>query len=99
MLPNFPLCLEWLDFPLVGSSSTSSTSPKKEFWNHVAAGTINPEIDIRFLDVLEGIYPDMVLGRPDKSTTHVPVPLGTGKKKKKTIHGAHKDKIKNPPSP
>jgi periodic tryptophan protein 1 len=91
MLPNFPLCLEWLDFPLVGSTSTttSSASPKKEFGNHIAVGTMDPEIEIWSLDVLEGMYPDMVLGRPDKSTTHVPVPLGTGKKKKKkTKHRA-----------
>jgi periodic tryptophan protein 1 len=83
MLPNFPLCLEWLDFPPAGSPSTSSTSPKKEFGNYIAVGTMDPEIEIWSLDVLEGMYPDMVLGRPDKTTAHVPVPLGTGKKKKK----------------
>ena len=44
---------------------------------------MDPEIEIWSLDVLEGMYPDMVLGRPDKTTAHVPVPLGTGKKKKK----------------
>jgi len=81
MLPNFPLCLEWLDFPPAGS--TSSASPKKEFGNYIAVGTMDPEIEIWSLDVLEGMYPDMVLGRPDKTTAHVPVPLGTGKKKKK----------------
>lgn len=83
MLPNFPLCLEWLDFPPAGSASTSSTSPKKEFGNYIAVGTMDPEIEIWSLDMLEGMYPDMVLGRPDKTVAHVPVPLGTGKKKKK----------------
>lgn len=83
MLPNFPLCLEWLDFPPVGSPSTSPTSPKKEFGSYIAVGTMDPEIEIWSLDVLEGMYPDMVLGRPDKTNAHVPVPLGTGKKKKK----------------
>ena len=83
MLPNFPLCLEWLDFPPAGSPSTSSASLKKEFGNYVAVGTMDPEIEIWSLDVLEGMYPDIVLGRPDKTTAHVPVPLGTGKKKKK----------------
>ena len=78
MLPSFPLCLEWLDFPPAGSSS-----PRKEFGNYIAVGTMEPEIEIWSLDVLEGMYPDMVLGRPDKTTAHVPVPLGTGKKKKK----------------
>jgi len=83
MLPNFPLCLAWLDFPPAGSPSTSSGSPKKEFGNYIAVGTMDPEIEIWSLDTLEGMYPDMVLGRPDKTVAHVPVPLGTGKKKKK----------------
>ena len=83
MLPSFPLCVEWLDFPPAGSSSTSSASPKKEFGNYIAVGTMDPEIEVWSLDVLEGMYPDMVLGRPDKTTAHVPAPLGTGKKKKK----------------
>ena len=83
MLPNFPLCLEWLDFPPAGSPSTSSTSPNKEFGNFIAVGTMDPEIEIWSIDVLEGMYPDTVLGRPDKTIAHVPVPLGTGKKKKK----------------
>lgn len=83
MLPNFPLCLEWLDFPPASAPSTSSTLPKKEFGNYIAVGTMDPEIEVWSLDVLEGMYPDMVLGRPDKTTAHVPTPLGTGKKKKK----------------
>lgn len=83
MLPNFPLCLEWLDFPPAGSTSNPSAPPGKGFGNYIAVGTMDPEIEIWSLDVLEGMYPDMVLGRPDKTTAHVPVPLGTGKKKKK----------------
>ncbi|KAF9778930.1 transducin family protein/WD-40 repeat family protein [Thelephora terrestris] len=85
MLPNFPLCLEWLDFPPAGSPSTSQ---KKEFGNYIAVGTMDPEIEVWSLDMLEGMYPDTVLGRPDKTTAHVPVPLGTGKKKKKSKHRA-----------
>ena len=85
MLPNFPLRLEWLDFPFASSSATSSTSPKKEFGNHIAVGTMDPEIEIWSLDVLEGMYPDMALGRPDESTTRVPVPLGMCKKKSSNI--------------
>lgn len=87
MLPNFPLCVEWLDFPPAGSSSTPATT--KEFGNYIAVGTMDPEIEIWSLDVIEGMYPDMVLGRPDKTTAHIPTPLGTGKKKKKkTKHRA-----------
>ncbi|KAG1741823.1 transductin family protein/WD-40 repeat family protein [Suillus paluster] len=81
MLPNFPLCLEWLDFPPTSSSSSDDTPPK--FGNYIAVGTLDPEIEIWSLDVMESMYPDMVLGRPDKTAAHVPVPAGTGKKKRK----------------
>lgn len=78
MLPSFPLCLEWLDFHPAGlTHNTSSTG------NYVAVGTMEPEIEIWSLDTLEAIYPASVLGRPDLSKAHTPIPLGTGKKKRK----------------
>jgi periodic tryptophan protein 1 len=82
MLPNFPLCIEWLDF---GPSSTSAggDSTTQLPGNFVAVGTLDPEIEIWSLDVVDPMYPDMMLGRPDLSKAHVPTPLGTGKKKKK----------------
>ena len=54
MLPNFPLCLEWLDFPPITASS-SSTAPSadamdedapapRQFGNYIAVGTMDPEI-------------------------------------------------------
>ena len=82
MLPNFPLCLEWLDFPPT-SNSSPSTNTASGFGNFIAVGTLDPEIEIWSLDVIEAMYPASVLGRPDKTQAHVPVPLGTGKKKKK----------------
>ncbi|KAJ7170934.1 WD40-repeat-containing domain protein [Mycena crocata] len=87
MLPNFPLCLEWLDFPptAAGSSSDASTG----FGNYIAVGTLDPEIEIWSVDVLESMYPASILGRPDETQAHIPAPLGTGKKKrKKTKHRA-----------
>lgn len=85
MLPSFPLCLEWLDFPPVTSPSAqnTATSPAKQFGNYIAVGTMDPEIEIWSLDTVEAMYPDMVLGRPDKTAAHVPVPMGTGKKKRR----------------
>ncbi|KAF5327650.1 hypothetical protein D9619_004799 [Psilocybe cf. subviscida] len=85
MLPNFPLCLEWLDFPPASSSTNAGPGPteKSGFGNYIAVGTLDPEIEIWSLDVLEGMYPSSILGRPDESKAHVPVPSGTGKKKKK----------------
>ncbi|KAJ3572424.1 hypothetical protein NP233_g3097 [Leucocoprinus birnbaumii] len=88
MLPNFPLCLEWLDFPPITSSSSSTppafTNPSNPgFGNFIAVGTLDPEIEIWSLDVVEAMYPTSVLGRPDETKAHVPTPLGTGKKKRK----------------
>ena len=88
MLPNFPLCLEWLDFPPASSSSSKSTpgpnSPGTPgFGNYIAVGTLDPEIEIWSLDVLEAMYPTSILGRPDQTKAHIPVPSGTGKKKRK----------------
>ena len=90
MLPSFPLCLEWLDFPPVSSlarrdpsGENANSDPMSQFGNFIAVGTLEPEIEIWSLDVVEAMYPDMVLGRPDKTAAHVPTPLGTGKKKRK----------------
>lgn len=87
MLPNFPLCLEWLDFPPVAMSTSSETgnSATPGFGNYIAVGTLDPEIEIWSLDVLDSMYPASVLGRPDVTKTHVPTPLGTGKKKRKKM--------------
>ncbi|PCH39396.1 transducin protein/WD-40 repeat protein [Wolfiporia cocos MD-104 SS10] len=92
MLPSFPLCLEWLDFPPITSPSAqaTATSPAKQFGNYIAVGTLEPEIEIWSLDVVEAMYPDMVLGRPDKTAAHVPTPLGTGKKKRKKMRQREK---------
>lgn len=84
MLPAFPLCLEWLDFP-PASVSTTNDPANSGFGNYIAVGTMDPEIEIWSLDVVESIYPNSVLGRPDLTKAHVPVPSGSGKKKKKKM--------------
>ncbi|KIY69076.1 WD40 repeat-like protein [Cylindrobasidium torrendii FP15055 ss-10] len=81
MLPNFPLCLEWLDFP--PASSSNNDPHKTGFGNYIAVGTLDPEIEIWSLDVVEAMYPNSILGRPDITNAHIPIPAGTGKKKKK----------------
>jgi periodic tryptophan protein 1 len=85
MLPNFPLCLEWLDFPPASSTTLATPGPTQTsgFGNYIAVGTLDPEIEIWSLDVIEAMYPSSILGRPDETKAHVPVPSGTGKKKKK----------------
>ncbi|KAG6841155.1 hypothetical protein C0991_001283 [Blastosporella zonata] len=89
MLPNFPLCLEWLDFTPASSSSPAPPTANPGFGNYIAVGTLDPEIEIWSLDTVEAMYPNSILGRPDQTKAHVPMPLGTGKKKKKkTKHRA-----------
>lgn len=100
MLPTFPLCLEWLDFPSASSTAPALTSPSTtSFGNFIAVGTLDPEIEIWSLDVVEAMYPTSILGRPDETKAHVPTPLGTGKKKRKkqkhrnTEKGYHVDAV------
>lgn len=90
MLPSFPLCLEWLDFPpgynpSASTDESSAAGPSKTHGSYIAVGTFEPEIEIWSLDTVDGLYPDALLGRPDKSKAHVPTPSGTGKKKKRTM--------------
>lgn len=95
MLPAFPLCLEWLDYspcnPSVpsdaASMATDDAPSTSQFGNYIAVGTFDPEIEIWALDTIDALYPNSILGRPDATSAHVPVPAGTGKKKrKKTKH-------------
>ncbi|KAM0792507.1 hypothetical protein ACM66B_005177 [Microbotryomycetes sp. NB124-2] len=86
LLPAMPLCLEWLDF-CPGKSN-------EDKGNFVAVGTLDPEIEIWSLDVVDGLYPDAILGPPPKdgslalpaSLTDASAPTvadGSKKKKKK----------------
>lgn len=70
MLPAFPLCLSWLD-----------CNPKGEGkGNYVAVGTMQPEIEIWDLDVVDSVEPVSVLGGAIQS---VPEQGSTEKKNKK----------------
>ncbi|GAA5829504.1 hypothetical protein JCM3770_002477, partial [Rhodotorula araucariae] len=87
LLPAMPLCLEWLDFC---PGRTDADDSRKG--NFIAVGTMDPEIEIWSLDVVDGLYPDAILGPPPKDPNapapEVPVAVsggtdGAGKKKKK----------------
>ncbi|GAA6026925.1 hypothetical protein JCM8097_005967 [Rhodosporidiobolus ruineniae] len=60
LLPAMPLCLEWLDF------CPGKTTDNEAKGNFVAVGTLDPEIEIWSLDVVDGLYPDAILGPPPK---------------------------------
>ncbi|KAJ5584639.1 uncharacterized protein N7459_004439 [Penicillium hispanicum] len=57
MLPGIPLCLEWLDMP-VGKNTEGRTQG-----NFVAVGTMEPDIEIWDLDVVDCMYPNAILGQ------------------------------------
>lgn len=57
MLPAIPLCIEWLDIP-VGKNTEERTSG-----NFVAVGTMESDIEIWDLDVVDCMYPNAILGQ------------------------------------
>lgn len=56
MLPNFPLCVEWLSFQPQGEVDASNTG------NFAAVGTMDPTIEIWNLDCVDKAFPDVILG-------------------------------------
>ncbi|KAJ9476876.1 Periodic tryptophan protein 1 [Pseudozyma hubeiensis] len=83
MLPSFPLCLEWLDYaPARSSADQNASKSAGELGNYIAVGTMDPEIEVWSMDVVDGMYPDAILGRKTE-TDQLNAPLGTGKKKRK----------------
>ena len=76
MLPSFPLCVEWLDF-----NPASPSTPG----NFVAVGSFDPTIEIWDADLVDGLYPDAILGPASSLEKPVAKPKGTGKKKKRQV--------------
>lgn len=88
MLPSFPLCLEWLDFkPAIYAEDSEEPQmlpngqPGAQ-GSFMAVGTMDPEIEIWSMDVVEAAFPDAILGRKDL-TNQLDMPKGTGKKKRR----------------
>jgi periodic tryptophan protein 1 len=87
-LPDFPLCLEWLDCPpFLGDDGTQSA-----VGNYIAVGTFQPCIEIWNLDVMDPLEPSATLG--GESITEKPVQGvqggGSSSKKKKKKNKAAK---------
>lgn len=72
MLPAIPLCLEWLDMP-VGKNTEERTTG-----NFVAVGTMESDIEIWDLDIVDCMYPNAILGQGGAED-----PNSKSKKKKK----------------
>lgn len=78
MLPSFPLCVEWLDFPGPSSDTNASGS-------YIAVGTFDPSIEIWDADLVDGLYPHAILGPSPHLEKPEAKPKGTGKKKRREI--------------
>ncbi|KAG5302993.1 periodic tryptophan protein [Histoplasma capsulatum G186AR] len=76
MLPAIPLCLEWLDIP-VGRNSEN-----RSYGNFVAVGTMEPDIEIWDLDIVDCMYPNAILGQGGQDGNSE---TGVKKKKKKKV--------------
>ena len=75
MLPAVPLCVEWL--------GTRIGSESNEGGNFAAVGTMDPDIELWDLDVVDCMYPNAVLGQSSQAMPEVAEPV-TKKKKKKS---------------
>ncbi|GAA98010.1 uncharacterized protein L969DRAFT_16199 [Mixia osmundae IAM 14324] len=72
LLPSMPLCLEWLDFLPHSPFGTSNVEAgAQQSGSYIAIGTFDPEIEIWNMDVLEGLYPDHILGASPEAATPV----------------------------
>ena len=60
-------------------------SPASHFGNYVAIGTLEPEIEINSIDLLNSVYPDAVLNNPKETAAHILEPAGMGKKMHKKL--------------
>ncbi|KAK4058688.1 rRNA-processing protein [Microbotryomycetes sp. JL221] len=89
LLPAMPLCLEWLDF------CPGKTNGDDAKGNFVAVGTLDPEIEIWSLDVVDGLYPDAILGPPPKDgSLALPASMTNTTNDDLTTNGINKKKKK-----
>jgi periodic tryptophan protein 1 len=87
MLPAVPLCVEWV-----------KSRPNKAGFhgNFAAVGTMDPDIELWDLDVVDGIYPTAILGQSSQGALD---PLSAAampkkkKKSKKTSDAYHVDSV------
>lgn len=78
MLPAIPLTVEWLDIP-VGKANLGNDARG----NFVAVGTMDPDIEVWNLDVVDSMYPDAILGQGAEDAANVDKPKKKKKKKAK----------------
>jgi periodic tryptophan protein 1 len=77
MLPAIPLSVEWLDFALGKIDGDSKTNG-----NFVAIGTMDPDIEIWDLDMVDCMYPNAILGQGAETASEADKSKRKKKKKK-----------------
>ena len=82
MLPAVPICVEWV------SSRPNRTG---EHGNFAAVGTMDPDIELWDLDIVDGMYPTAVLGQSSQAAAEAPTDLVAKKKKKKKSKKANSE--------
>ncbi|CAK4033409.1 WD repeat-containing [Lecanosticta acicola] len=75
MLPAVPLCVEWI--------GTKPGQQTEEGGSYAAVGTMDPDIELWDLDIVDCMYPNAVLGQSSQAGPEAPEPV-TKKKKKKS---------------
>lgn len=88
MLPAIPLAVEWIDMPVGKAVGTSEGKG-----NFVAIGTMDPDIEIWNLDVVDSMYPDAVLGQGADDAMKADKPKKKKKKSKKANDEFHVDSV------
>ena len=73
MLPAVPLCVEWV---------TARPNRRNETGNFAAVGTMEPDIELWDLDVVDGMYPSAVLGQSSQAIAEPPSDPVTKKERK-----------------
>jgi len=77
MLPAVPLCVEWL-------STRPDTTPSSQ-GNFAAVGTMDPDIELWDLDIVDCMYPTAILGQNSQpGAPDMPTEPTTKKKKRKS---------------
>jgi len=75
MLPAVPLCVEWV--------SSRPNAKQTDGGNFAAVGTMEPEIEIWDLDMVDGMFPATILGQNTQAGDENIAEPATKKKKKK----------------
>lgn len=87
MLPSIPLAVEWLNVS-VGKNAAQDAKG-----NFVAVGTMEPDIELWDLDVVDGMYPDAILGQGAEAGANGEKPKKKKKKAKKANDDFHVDAV------